>query len=349
MTDDRFVSPSAADEEAVSAYLAGELDDEQTAAFEQRLGREPELVSQVEALADALMALGGVAAVELPDGFEQRLSGRLAAERQATPTDLATYRQRRERSRVWLGIGTAAAVVAVAALTAGPMLRTVGQGGGATSAESAGGLSEAAAGGDFSADADSGPGAPVILDRNVAIADEEALQRRYEGLPEAEGLLGTPVAEANELAVRFSKAVSERKQVQANSAPLTAGGGAGSGSAASVPADAAEAGKSDDTGDDDVAEAPDSKPESAASDQQEGVAARDRRAAAAAMDPCLATISQSTDAALVPVRVETVRYDGRRALAYVFVTASPDSETLDRTEVWVVRPRDCATFVFQQY
>ena len=353
MTDDRF-DADAADERALSAYLAGELDDDQVAVFEQRLAREPDLVQGLDALADALAALAGAEAAEPPAGFEQRLGQRLITERRAMPTDLAGYRRRRDRSRVWLGVGTAAAVVALAALTAGPLLRTVGQGGGATSAEMAEGSSEAAgsaelsAGADTAGQADSGPDAPVILDRNVAIADEQALQRRYEGLPEAEGLLGTSLDAANELAVRFSRAVSERKQVELSSAPLNAGAGGGSAAASAPVDDAAEAGKADGDGDEEAVEAPAAAQPEAGTAQQDFDAVRDRRAAAAT-DPCLATITSSTDTVLLPVRVETVRYDGKRALAYVFVTASPGSATLDRTEVWVVRPRDCATFVFQQY
>ena len=328
MTNDPTAAPNA-DDEVVAAYLAGDLDEHATAEFERRLEREPALVTRLDALADALVSLGALDETPLPDGFDDRLAQRLAAERAPNVERLAEHRDRRDRGRIWLGIGTAAAVLAAGALVAGNMIGGMG-GASEDSALTAGGAesssSEAAAGAAMAERDASRPSAPVIVDRQVAVAGEDALRRRYEGLPEAEGLLGTPLDEAAVLADRFTAFVGGEDELYsadaAESAPLqaTAGSGAGAGSAGGEEGESA------------------------------GAAPKARRARLtdASVRRCLSVITAGASATLVPVRVESVRYDGTRAISYVFVTAAPDSQELDRIEVWVVRARDCSTLVFQQ-
>lgn len=355
MTDDTTAA-SNADDELVAAYLADDLDPAATAAFEQRLAREPALVARLDALADALVALGGHDATTLPDGFDDRLTERLAAERAPNVSNLAQHRERRDRGRVWLGIGTAAAVLAAGAVMAGNMLGgmdSVSEEAALTAGDAESGGSEAAAGGDVADTDGSRPSAPVIVDRQVAVAGEDALRRRYDALAEAEGLLGTPLEEANALAERFTASVggdmaafSQDSAAAGGKTSVEAGGGGGAGAAgddssgsdfgADQPAE--ESGAEGSTS----AQAP-PQPSSAAPNAGQG-----RALTGAAIQRCLDVITEGATTTLVPVRVESVRYAGTGAISYVFVTASPDAQELDRVEVWVVRRNDCSTLVFQQ-
>lgn len=320
MTDDRF-PPSADDDEMLSAYLLGDLPEPDATAFEARLADDPGLGSRLDALATALVALGGHDDTEPPDGFEQRLDERLREARggEAAVVSLDRAREERARSRGWwTAIGTVAAVVAVGGVMATSALRGVGGGddsaevaaGGAESATESATLEDAdafddaaapsAAGGgtadsgsDMSADgaapgramaAPSQPNAPVLFDDQAVVRNEGRLRRRYAMAPEVIGLLGLPVDEAATVAAAFTTAVQRAE-------PFAGGG---------FPAD------------------------------------------------CLDTVTTAADRPLIPARVETLRYDEQPALAYVLVTASPDSDELDRVETWVVAPDSCTTLVFQQ-
>lgn len=326
----------ADDDELLSAYLADELDSDAAASFEARLQAEPALAARLDALADALVALGGFDTASLPDGFDERLDERLHAARRQMPTDLATARRRRDGRSRWVGIGTAAAVLLLAAVVAGPLLRGMQGGGGADMAE----VARDEAGGDAAqegADGDSSrTTAPVLLSKRVTVADEDALRRRYENLPEAQGLVGVSLDDATQLASRFTAAVDQRTMA-------VTGGTSASQAAAPDDAAVAESGIDESAGGGGEAGG---GAGSAPAPLDAGEAENNKSPAA---DPCLATITAGAQAPLVPVRVEPVRYEDQRAVAYVFVTASPDSDRLDRTEVWVVARKDCTTLVFQQY
>ena len=342
MTDQHF-DPTAADGELLSAYLAGELDAAETAELEHRLASEPKLAAQLDTLADVLVALGGYDTVDEPAGFAQRLDERLAAA--SAPADLAAHRRRRAASTQWLRIGSVAAVIALGAVMAGTMVRSGG--GGTVAMDSAmdeGATSEAAAA--LSDPGTSRPAAPVILDDNVAVAGKEALRLRYSDVPEAQGLLGVPRDEAAELAVAFTEAVSNRGERSAvQESAVTSGSDAKTAGDAGTGGGAGDETESAGDGEADAAAAPPAPDPDAARDLE----SRRRAVRAAAGDRCLAAIIREADAAPVPVRVETVRYDGEPAVVYVLVTATPRSAELDRMEVWVVRPDDCTVIVFQQY
>ncbi|MDQ3974421.1 MAG: hypothetical protein M3276_08845, partial [Actinomycetota bacterium] len=62
---------------------------------------------------------------------------------------------------------------------------------------------------------------------------------------------------------------------------------------------------------------------------------------------CLDTVTAGASGPLVVARVESVRYRGAPALAYVLVGASPGADALDRVEAWIVDPRSCSTRLFQ--
>lgn len=318
---------TAPDAEALSAYLAGEMGEADAAAFEARMAADPALAQAADALAGALTALHGASDATLPDGFDERLAARLANERRAQPADLGTYRERRSsRSKVWMGVGTAAAVLVAGAVMAGPVLRGLGGGGGTADTvamddarEESAAQTESAAGMDAAASAGSAPAGPVLLDEQVAIADEDALRRRYADLPEAAGLIGLSVREAESVAMDYAAVVESHTAVsKLESSAAQSGGGE------AAPAEDFDAMAS------------------------ESAEAQDGAVRAAAGDPCLEAISAGARRPLVPVRVETLRYQGQEALAYVLVTAEPGARRLNRTEVWVVA-LDCSTLVFQQY
>jgi hypothetical protein len=338
MTDDR-IDPTADDGELLSAYLAGELDDPTAAGLERRLADEPRLAAQLDALADALVMLGGFDHAQTPDGFDERLATRLT---QATSVaDLDEHRRRKAAPTQWLRIGTVAAVLALGAVMAGTMLRGDNlQVAGQDSAEMSGSESAAMDTAALESGA-SRPSAPVLLDDDVEVAGEDALRSRYETVPEVQGLLGVSRDEAEELAMVFGDAISGHSLADTSEESAAAGGAADS----DVLSSGDDAGSTGDGATGEEAEAP--APEAAQAPEAATDASADSRAAAG--DACLAAITKDAGAPLVPVRVETLRYDGQPAIAYVLVTATPDSETLDRTEVWVVRPTDCATIVFQQY
>lgn len=322
-----------ADAEALSAYLSGEMAPGDVAAFEARLHAEPALAAAADALAQALTLLNGADEATPPEGFEQRLAQRLDDERRSTPADLAAHRQRREgRSRMWLGIGTAAAVLAAGAVMSATVLRGMGgQGGSADTVAMDGAEYDESQAQMESSDLSAGGGGgaapvdgPVILDEQVVVADEDALRRRYADLPEAGAVLGLGVAEARPVAEQFEAVVEGRDVAVAE--PLA---------------------QSDAQGGDD-GEAFGGSGSAPTNDGSEAAAAAQGSQRAGGADTCLATITAGAPAPLVPVRVESLRYDGTDAIAYVLVTASPKAQSLDRTEVWVVAP-DCSTLVFQQY
>lgn len=356
MTDALF-PPPADDGEALSAYLAGQLGEAEARALQTRLDSEPALAAQLDALAEALVSLGGYDEVDVPAGFDERLGARLAAERDdhagavesetavPPPVDLAARRRRRQGA--WLGIGTAAAVLAIGAVMAGTMMRGMSDGGGESAAgdaalESAEGGSSAqedfAAGGGGAAAGQELSG-PVVRDSQVAIADEAALQRRFSTAPEAQGLLGVPVADARQLQRRYRASLEDQTlDRQRPDAPVAAA------PEASVDDGEAEA----------APPTPQRAPDTAVSGQGAGPSSsagappRVQRFSVPGTDRCLAEIMRG-QSPLVPVRVESLRYQGRPAVAYLFVGASRGSKELDRAELWVVRPDTCRTVVFQEY
>lgn len=324
--------PPATDGELLSAYLADDLDPETAARVEARLRTEPGLAAELDGMADMLAGLQGLSETEPPPGYEQRLRGRIAAERRpATPGRPAAHGRpaaagsgdatplESARRRRWPVLtAAAAAVVAVAFVGAGllqglptgqqsdsaPFADTPVDGGGDATGDEGG---EAAGGGLEGEDAEQSqvrpqedtreapapeaqeappPGDaadfPVVLDSEASLADERVVRERHRGLPEVEGLLGLPRAEAREAARTARAAVV------------------------------------------------------AASSFRSGVRP----------DACLAEaarVPSLTPGPRVVARVETVAYAGEPALAYVVVTASPETDALNRVASWIVAPGSCAT------
>ena len=326
MTDDRF--PTDDDDEMLSAYLLGELGDAQVAAFEERLAADPALASRLDTLASALVALGGHDAVEPPDGFDQRLEDRLREERDggARVVSLDRARETRARSRGWwTAIGTAAAVVAVGGVMATSALR----GGGGDGATIASGGAESAASdtamsrlededAQLESDTDDAA-APSAAGGDAGGSSGTTDSAARAPAPGALAAPNRPTAPAlfDDQAVVRNKAQLRRRYA---AAPEVAG-------LLGTPVDEAR---------------------SIAAAFTRAVERAEPFAGGGAPADCLDTVAIGAEQPLIPARVETLRYDGQPALAYVLVTASPDSAELDRVETWVVAPDTCATLVFQQ-
>jgi len=222
-------------DDVLSAYLADDLPDGEAAALEARLPGDPELAGRLDRMAEVLVELGGLDHATPPSGFDARLAQRLRTERAedrsadtarlapAPAADLGSARrQRAARQRRWLIGGSAAAAVAAVALVSGLALQQLGgsAGGGAgaedqgaagpasRAAEREGGSGEDAEAaqehGQTDAQAtESAPRSaptrtdrPVVLDREVVLADEAAVRDRYRALVEAERLLAAPLPQA---------------------------------------------------------------------------------------------------------------------------------------------------------
>ncbi|HEX9765268.1 MAG TPA: RseA family anti-sigma factor, partial [Nitriliruptorales bacterium] len=105
--------------ERLSAYLAGELDADETAALEVELAGDPALRARLERIRAADQALRSLPPVAPPAEFSMRLREALAHEvtrHEASPgaDELAQRRLRRDgRIHRFVGLGVAAAAVAV--------------------------------------------------------------------------------------------------------------------------------------------------------------------------------------------------------------------------------------------
>jgi hypothetical protein len=132
MDDRRDPQTGAPDEgELLAAYLAAETDDLTTARIERRLLEDPQAAARLDALARTRQRLQRLEQVQPPPGFRARLDARLRAER-ATPhehTARAGTRVssvRRERSRRFAPLATAAALVLAAVLGGVTLLNSIG-------------------------------------------------------------------------------------------------------------------------------------------------------------------------------------------------------------------------------
>lgn len=340
MTDDTF--PPSSDDQMLSSYLLGELSQDAADSFEEQLAADPALAAQLDALAAALVTLGGHDDAVLPEGMDERLADRLEQERAgANVASLDRARERRAGSRGWwTAIGTAAAVVAVGTVMATNVLRDTSTSGGlasggvestaldagdagATGDDAGTMMTESAEVEEFSADADAPAEDPADA---PALAQPPAAARAGDA---ASGGAGAGTAADNEVAAPDAPVLLDEQAVVRSRAALRRR----------------------------YADAPEvvgllGMPVKRAADVADAFTSAVQDAApfagGAAPADCLDTVTTAARRPLVPARVETVRYDGTAALAYVLVTASPDADELDRVETWVVDPDGCATLLFQQ-
>ncbi|MGH8907830.1 MAG: anti-sigma factor family protein [Egibacteraceae bacterium] len=106
------------DDERLSAYLDGELDDVATAELEAQLAADPSLAARLDAVCGVVAALRGLDQVDAPAGFADRLRERLEEERR--PAQVIPL----PRWRSWAAISASvAAAVLVTALAGTAMIQ----------------------------------------------------------------------------------------------------------------------------------------------------------------------------------------------------------------------------------
>lgn len=300
------------DAEMLSAYLAGDLDEPAAAALEARLADDPALARRLDDTARVVAALRGVDEVVPPHGTGDRLRARLATERGRAATPVTSLQARRRRVP-WPALGGVAAGLAAAALVVGGVLQADDGAMQADRPEAAGpdaGVEDSAEmPQDEALDADAQSEARERLQTSDDAGDEEAAAP----VPAPDGHDDQPVVLDTQ--IRLDERGDARRRY------------------ADLPEASALLGEAVD----------------AATDRALAYRAAVSDAPAfesgATPDACLDEVGTGSEP-LVPARVESVVYEDHPALAYVLVTAAEGSPTLDRIELWIVRPPDCGTRLF---
>lgn len=299
--------------ERLAAYLAGELADDQRAALEEDLARDPALRARLERIRALDAELGRLPPVSPPPGFGSRLRRAVAEELDRTPLvadeviDLADRRERRVRLLRRLGVAAAAAtVIGVAAVGIGDLLATSDE---TTDASPAPAARE--------------PGnAPL-----VAVTGRDYSATEVEALPGSAPLRALAPGELSEEQARELQAA----RTEALLGELTG-----------TTASADEGGRT--AGDVSRPEASPLDGGPASATLYQGVpdeAVRDVRA-------CLRPLLDSADEPVIPVRAEVARFEGEPAVLYVLASRDPASGAFDRLEVWVTARSDCQVLLFAQ-
>lgn len=317
MTDDRTPPertppPDPADGEVLSAYLAGDLDETAATALEERLAGDADLARRLDATADVLMALRAVDEVALPADAGRRLRERLgtapaaAGDAAGDTTADATVTSLESRRRVpWSAVGGVAAGLVAVALVGGGLLQGFGTGGdsGLESAESGQGGDEHTALESTEDSASSEADTEEFGGRDRAFDEDASAPAPSAALP-----AGGPVLLDEEVALSGTGDVQARYEGLPEVTGLL-------GEPVPGAADRAAASRSA------VAEAPAFR---------SGTHPGDCLDQTVRADP------------VIPVRVESVVYEGRPAVAYVLVSAGEGASTLDRAEALIVDPAGCA-------
>src|SRR5215213_6826282 len=104
------------DREILTAYLDGELDDDQSHALEGRLGREPELRAELEAMRQAWGLLDYLPRAQPSPTFTERTMSRLSIEKVVSLTASAPRSMPVAAARRWPATIALASAVALALL-----------------------------------------------------------------------------------------------------------------------------------------------------------------------------------------------------------------------------------------
>lgn len=347
MTQDNDAAPmdppiDPGSDEALSAYLAGELDEQGDTAFAARLAAEPMLAAQLDALAGALMSL---ADIDLPEGFDERLGERLAAE--AAAGDLAA--RRRRTAQRWGGIATAAAAVAVLAIAGGRILTPAGD-------DSA--REVALKDGAESLSMEAGVAAGSAQDLSTTSGAERSMMAPAD--PDGSG----GVDEFAAAPEGGGEAAGTTGPSRDGSSSDGGGSGADSPSMAAAPAEERQADSASGpviadeqaafTTDDELRAYYQGRPEAErlrgmARDEAAETAARHAEQVRAAgpftsgvrPDACLDEVLQMNQGPRIVARAEWIQWQDGGSLAYVLAVAGPESTAIDAFELWVVQPDGC--------
>jgi hypothetical protein len=351
------------DAERLAAYLAGELDADESAALAAAIARDPRLRAELDAMQRADAALGSLAPTGLPDGFESRLRAAVdtelstilrphgaeveapveaAAVEDGTTThrwtdQLAARRARRARSWVPAFAGAAATVAAIAVVGIG-----VGVLGGGGDMDDAAGDMEMTLDAD---DADGseevgmmaapGPGeGPTVISQGRDVDDDLADELLASIELEAVTDLALDADEGGSFGARWRDALADFNTVVGDTAAGDADVAEDAEDAPQMESDEDTAATSDRSFVEDVtvrlfADAPPSDEELAAADR------------------CLAEVlAAGTEA--IPVYLELATYQGEAAVVVGLVTFDPATDAFTRPEVWVLAREDCQVRRFSQ-
>jgi negative regulator of sigma E activity len=327
--------------ERLAAYLAGELDADESRALEAQLARDPSLRARLASIRATDELLSGLTPIEVPAAFSARLRGTLSDElddRLAAPdadTDqLAARRAGRRadgRGRGWWPqLAAAAAVVAIAGI----------------------GVSTLVSGSDQARES-----ADTAEEMTTMVAPEPAAGPTVV----AAGRSFDPES-LRELAEdeRFDALMAQRFSDDEAAAAAEAHEGAmGGGTADDGDAATAETGP-----------APQSRPEGGTDGSDEDAPPQDSALAPPAEDADrgefgLRTVGEVSEADLaavrrclpslleagttvIPVYAELVTFSGDEAIVYGLVGKDPEQDGYRRVELWVVGRTDCQVLHFTQ-
>ncbi len=312
--------------ERLAAYVAGELDEDETRALEAQLARDPGLRARLASIRATDDLLAGLPPVEVPAAFSARLREAVAAEvasQVASPAgdDLAARRARRaERTgftgwQSWQKLATAAAVLVVVGGVGVGVLTAGGD------SDDAGGQVAMEAG--LAAEPQQGP-TVVAAGRSF---DEASLRdlagdARFDEIL-AEHLSG-PAADA-----------AAQDHTTALTGPAPESDGSDSAGDTAISGESAEEG-------DRVMTAPGAPTEFGLRTVGD-VSETDLEA----VRTCLPSLIDSTSA-VIPVYAELATYEGTDAIVYGLVGNDPEQDSYQRVELWVVDRGDCQVLHFAQ-
>ncbi|MBW3618700.1 MAG: hypothetical protein KY461_00510 [Actinobacteria bacterium] len=309
--------------ERLAAYLAGELDTDETAAVEAELARDPRLRRKLEHLRATDAALASLPTVEPPAGFPERLRDAVAAELdRQLPADGDELGARRARGTTgtrswWPQIAVAAVVLAVAGIG----IAQLGSGG-ADSGEA--GLEEFSTMETEAAAPAAGP--TVVAAGRSFDADtlrELADDARFDDIV-GQGLEGDDAAIAAE---SFEDAIQDDADAAGGAERAADGAETSTLESADEPAPAAGTDAAEEFGLRTVGE----------------VSEEDLEAVRA----CLPALLEA-QTAVIPVYAELVTFDGQDAIVYGLVGNDPAQESYSRVELWVLGRGDCHVLHYTQ-
>ena len=321
--------PAPGSDEALSAYLLGELDGPEAEAFERRLSAEPALRAGLDALAGALVALGGVDDVAEPEGFAARLDARLDAER-AVP-DL-NARRRRQR---WSAVLTAAAGVVVMAVAGVQVL---------------GGANDMGAGGEMEMAQQDSADEAMEESAGQSVQDSDGADMRLEAgaesAPFSSAPAPLPAQEAQEYSAEGGGSANAPEETADDGfapAPASAGGPV-------ILDEGAELSTDDELRARFVGAPEAEQLRGMRRDEATETAVRHEGmvreagpfASGVRPDTCLDEVRGGPDGRVV-ARVELLRWQGGESLAYVIGLPGPGSAHVDRWELWLMAPQGCDT------
>lgn len=311
--------------ERLAAYLSGDLDPDERASLDARLAGDPALRARLDRIRRSDAALADLDDVDLPDGFEDRLTERLRPELDAVLGDELAARRARRGTPRWLPAVGAAAALAVVVAGGITVAGSMGGGGGDDAADEGGRdmAAEAEAGDGGSVEMDTmmaPPAGPVITDRGRTLGrdDLDGLARD----PEVQAALSPDVLAGGD------PAQASDRYARALGLPSATTG------EAATEAEAEDLEEADDAG---ASETSAAGPTDLLATTDGPVSDEDR----AAVGACVDVLFESAAAPVVPVYAELATdTDGEAVIVYGALAPDADG-AYQQLEVWMVERESC--------